>query len=103
MGRGWGASGGVPAVAPIAGFALRVHDGEDVEAVGFPGVEDRIGEAPDKATADAIAKFHPKVGKISGESDGRLDFIQKGHPQARLDGVVVGDGHKEFFPGRRME
>ena len=54
-----------------------MHDGEDVEAVGFPGVENRIGKAPDKATADAIAKFHPKVGEISGQSDGRLDFFQE--------------------------
>lgn len=71
------ASGAIPAVEPIAGFALRMHDGEDVEAVGFPGVENRIGKAPDKSTADAIAKFHPKVGEISGQSDGRLDFFQE--------------------------
>jgi hypothetical protein len=102
-GGGWGASGGVLAVEPIAGFALRVHDGENEKLPGILGVENRIGKAPDKATADAAVKLHPKVGEISGKGDGRFDFLQKSHPKSRLDGVVVGDGLKEFFPGRRME
>ncbi len=102
-GCGWRASGAVSAVEPIAGFALRVHDGENEELPGILGVENRIGKAPDKATTDAVVKLHPKVGEFSGKSDGRFDFLQKSQPKSRLDGVVVGDGLKEFFPGRWME
>ena len=68
------------AVEPIAGFALRVHDGENEKLPGILGVENRIGKAPDKATADAAVKLHPKVGEISGKGDGRFDSSRKAIP-----------------------